>query len=346
MSGLLQRLQKSHLAEFAQRWAALRAGDGAILIAWQLLFSLFPLLLGLLSLLGLVLKDPERLASIASTIASLFPSQASELVGFITETRQLSGIFGVISVIGLLWSGSALFGAMGSVFNRLYSAPDRGMIQQRVVAFAMIFVYAVLLTVAVAASSVTSALVGISERILPFEVPNFAFVLGWLVSFSSAFLLFLILYRVVANVSLSVRDVWPGALLSTTLFMILTQSFPIYLRFLGGGFAAYKTLGVFLLLMTWFYFLGMMLVAGALLNAILSGHSQRPATEAGMSATELAQSHRRQGGRAQQGKDGEGPLKVVVWAGLVAAVSSLVLITARGIAAQLWRMIVREDPPG
>ena len=213
----------------------------------------------------------------ASLIVSQFPAQASDLLGFLTEARDLGGIFGIVSVVGLLWSGSNLFGVTAAVFNRFFGASDRGFIRQRLIDFGVMIVYAVLLTVSVGASSITGVLVGISERVVPFQLPYFAFLLGWLISFGSAFLMFLVLYRVVPNVPLTFRDVWPGALLSAILFMFLTQAFPLYLRFLGSGFAAYKALGVFLLLMTWFYFLGMILVAGGLLNAMLCGYKQQPA---------------------------------------------------------------------
>ena len=97
---------------------------------------------------------------------------------------------------------------------------------------------------------------------------------GWLVSLGSAFLMFLALYRVVPNVPLGLADVWRGAVVAGVLFLLLNQAFPLYFRILGGGYAAYKTLGLFLLLMTWFYFLAMILVIGAELNAFLSGRAR------------------------------------------------------------------------
>ena len=99
-----------------------------------------------------------------------------------SETRELGGIFGIISIVGLLWSGSNLFGTMATVFDRFYGAPDRSFVIQRAVSFAMMAVYAVLITVSVASSSITGLLVGISEDVLPFDIPYFAFAIGWLVS--------------------------------------------------------------------------------------------------------------------------------------------------------------------
>jgi membrane protein len=353
MSSVVQRARDSLPGRFATNWSELRGGEGAVLIAWQLLFSLFPLVIGLLAIIGLLVRDPSRQTALVDMITSQFPSQAGDLLGFIGETRDLGGIFGIVSIVGLLWSGSSLFSVMATVFDRAYGASDRTFLWQRLTDFSMMAIYAVLLTVSVGASSVTGVLVGISEQVLPFRLPYGAFAIGWAISVIAALLLFLLLYRVVPNVPLSFRHVWAGAALSALLFVGLTQAFPIYLRFLGGGFAAYKALGVFLLLMTWFYFLGMILVAGALLNATLWGYdrkAKRPASEANGSTPSdqrgRARARTRESGASAAISDAEGPLKVVAWAGLTAAVTSLVLIVARGVAGSIWRTLTREEPPG
>ena len=334
------RAMKSKLGKFVTAWGELRAGEGAILVAWQLLFSLFPLVVGILSIVGLVLSDPERQAAIAESIASQFPEQASDLVAVISETRDLGSIFGIISIVGLLWSGSNLFGTMATVFARFYGVPDRAFVQQRLVSFLMMAVYAVLITVSVASSSLTGFLIGLSEEVLPFEIPNFAFVVGWMVSLLSAILMFLVLYRVVPNARIKVWHVWRGAVLAGVLFVALAQIFPLYLHFLGAGFAAYKALGVFLLLMTWFYFLAMILCAGALLNAVLSGHCPVPAPRPAPTSDQRAKA------RQREEEESSGPVKVLVWAGLMAATTSLMLILARRLAVTIWRLMTNREPPG
>jgi membrane protein len=336
----IEHARKTMIGKLVTAWGELRAGEGAILIAWQLLFSLFPLVVGILSIVGLVLRDPDVQASIAASIARVFPEQASDLLTFISETRDLGGIFGIVSVVGLLWSGSNLFGTMAAVFDRFYGAPERGFIEQRLISFLMMAVYAVLVSVSVASSSLSGFLVGLSEEVLPFEVSYFAFALGWAVSLLSAILMFLVLYRVVPNVRLRVWQVWRGAVLAGVLFVALTQVFPLYLHFLGAGFAAYKALGVFLLLMTWFYFLGMILCVGALLSAILSGHCPVFAPK-----TSPASGSR---GKARQRDEAAsaGPIKVLMWAGLTATTTSLMLILARRLAVSVWRALTRQEPPG
>jgi hypothetical protein len=153
---------------------------------------------------------------------------------------------------------------------------------------------------------------------------------------------------IVPNSGLRIWHIWKGAVLGGLLFVALTQIFPLYLRFLGGGFAAYEALGIFLLLMTWFYFLGMILCAGALLNALLAGKLPEPVAE---TARKKGAAPRRRTGRS--GAQGEavhetassGPVKVVAWAGLTAAVTSLALILARRLAGGVWRAATRQEPP-
>lgn len=340
MNLLLDRFYRTPVGRFAAAWGELRAGEGAILIAWQLLFSLFPMVVGMLSIGGLVLRNPERQAAIAASISSQFPEQASDLLGFITETRDLGGIFGIVSILGLLWSGSNLFGIMGTVFDRFYGTQDRSFATGKLVSFAMMAVYAVLVSVSVASTSVTGFIVGLSSDVLPLASPFLTLLIGWLVSLASAVLMFLVLYRVVPNARVRLWHVWKGSLVAGVLFVVLTQMFPLYLQLLGGGFAAYKALGVFLLLMTWFYFLGMILCMGALLNALDSGHCPVPS----VSEREAKETTARAVARQTQA-DSSGPVKVLIWTGLTAAVTSATLLMTRRLAVFIWRTLTHREPP-
>ena len=351
MGALLERLKRSSAGRFYAKYSADRADEGAMVIAWQALFSLFPLLLGLLAIFGLLLRDPERRGSIAGAIASQFPGQVADLLSFMEETRELGGLLGAISVIGLLWSGSTLFGTIAQVFNRFYGAPDRGFLGQTLMALTMMVLYIVLTLVSVLSSGAATFLVGASEHILPVRIPGSAYLAGWLIGLGAAVLMFLALYRVVPNAQLSLADVWRGAVLAGALFVILNQSFPLYLRFFGGGFENYKTLGLFLLLMTWFYFMARILVLGAELNAFLTGHGVKaPAAAAKTSRFSTCSSLDAAGAShratAPDG-NGEGKQagKQILWAALTAGVTGITIAAVHQTAAAVWRGIMREEPP-
>jgi membrane protein len=272
MGGLVRRLDSSPVGRFAAKLNADSAMTGAVQIAWQAMFSSFPLILGLLGIFGLVLGDPAQRRQLAEAMASVFPSQVSDLLGFIEETHKLSGLLGVASLVGLIWSGYWLFQTMELVFNHFYGAPDRSFRDQVVMAVLMMGLYAALFTLSVLASFTANFLVAVSDRAVPLDLTGFDPLVGWLLAFGSAVAMFLAIYRITPNAPLALAEVWPGALLAGFLFVLLNQAFPLYFSILGGSYAAYKTLGLFLMLMTWFYCMAVILVLGVELNAFLGGH--------------------------------------------------------------------------
>jgi membrane protein len=286
---LLDRLTCSPVGRFYARFSADQALNGAVQIAWQAMFSAFPLILGLLGILGLFLRDPVQRQWLAEAIASQFPSQVGELLGFLDETRELSGLLGVASFVGLVWSGYWLFQTMELVFNHFYDAPARPFRKQLIMSLTMMGLYVVLSSLSILTSVATTFLLAYSERFDRFDLTGFDPVIGWLLALGSAVAMFTALYRVIPNRPLRLADVWPGALLAGVLFVLLNQAFPLYFRILGGSYAAYKTLGLFLFLMTWFYCLAVILVLGAELNAFLGGN--RGAAESEIAAMQVLLAH-------------------------------------------------------
>lgn len=244
------------------------------MIAWQLLFSLFPIILGMLGLFGLFMRDPDRQHALAAGIADTFPDQFADLLAFIEQTREASGLLGLVSLVGLAWGGYWLFTSMEFVFNRFYGVANRNLLGQAWMALVMTSVYAVLMTVSVIASEIPPLLIAFAEQ-LPLEVPWTLLVTGKVVSFLSATLMFTAVYTVVPNCRLTPLNVWPGAVLAGALLILLNQLFPLYFWIFSSSYAVYQALGLSLLLMSWFYFLALILVVGAALNAFLRGHGDR-----------------------------------------------------------------------
>jgi membrane protein len=266
-----RRLRHTSVARFCAKLNADLATRWAVVIAWQCLFSLFPILLGLLGVFGQFVNDPDHHRALAAGIAAQFPAQFADLLAFIEHTGDASTVLGLVSLVGLAWSGYWLFRSMEFVFNRFYGVANRSLHGQAWMALLMTSVYVVLTTVSVLASEIPHLLVALAEH-LPFEVPWMLTAVGNLVALASAVLLFLALYAVVPNCRLTPWDVWPGAVLAGLLFVLLSQAFPLYFWLFGGSYAVYQAFGLSLLLMTWFHFLAMILVLGAELNAFLGGH--------------------------------------------------------------------------
>ena len=181
------------------------------------------------------------------------------------------------SVIGLVWSGYWLFQTMELVFNHFYGAADRGFGQQVVMAVAMIGLY----------GPVHPVDPGVDRRQLPgrhlgagrpLNLTRIDPLIGLLVALGSAVGMFVAIYRVTQNTPADPGRRLAGGAAGGVLFVLLSQAFPLYLD-PRGSYAAYKTLGLFLMLMTWFYCLAVIVVLGVELSAFLSGRRGAEVTQ-------------------------------------------------------------------
>ncbi len=239
----------------------------AALLAWGTLSALLPLVLGILTVAGLVLRDPERLNQVYDTVMVLVPSQATGPLSEALEGVRHSAAApaGIIAILLLLFNGSGFFSNMASVFDKAYHVESRNFIMQRVVSIVMLIVTTSLLVISTLALGVGSLVQHVP--LLPIG-PVLASVASWSISIVSAFLLFLLLYKVLPNAEQGWRNVLPGTLLSAVLFFVILAVFPLYLSIFPPN-QAYAVFGVFLVFTFWLYLLGFVFVLGAELNAFL-----------------------------------------------------------------------------
>jgi membrane protein len=264
----LAAFQNSRAGQFLKKVMDDRAPNLAVLLAWGTLNTLFPLVLGILAIAGFVLRDPQRLDELTSTLFAVLPQEAAaSLSTILTSTRESAGAASIISILLLLFSGSNFFGNMEMVFDIVYHVQDRNFVMQRLLAVVMLVIVTALLLVSTTAYGLGS-LVGSLPIALPVG-PVLGRAVGWSVSILSAVAMFLLLYKILPNKSQGWKQTLPGAIAATVLFFVILQLFPLYLAVFGKGFQAYAAFGVFLLLMFWLYLLGLVLVVGAELNAFL-----------------------------------------------------------------------------
>ncbi|MBI2863337.1 MAG: YihY/virulence factor BrkB family protein [Chloroflexi bacterium] len=280
VSDLLNRFKGSPVGQFFQKYGRDETPVYATLIAFNAIMAMFPIMLALLAIVGIFVRDERTLQTVSETIIRVLPSGAEdEALRIIQASRAETGLFGLVSFVGLLWGGSGMFGAMADSFNRAFAVAGRGFIGQKLMAFVMVFVFALLLVLSLATTSLATLFWSFSGEVLSTLSWGFNWlqsVAAWLVSLALSFLMFVSIYWIVPNRSFHFRQVWPGAVLSALLFFLIQQVWPIYATTLGhfGRFGA--IFGLFFLLMTWFYFLAQIVVIGAELNAFLLERRRSP----------------------------------------------------------------------
>ena len=260
---MLQRLRSWQPVRVLSAYGASKAGNYAGALAFAGLLAMFPMMLGALSIVGLVIRDPGMDARFLTLLVQLFPNAAHhQLMDAALSVKQSAGWFGLVSLAGLLWSAGAIFSSMEFAFTQIFGTKQRDMFRQR----AMGLVMMLLLVVAVGVTVAANALVGL-------------FPMGWVVSLVVGALvmvtLLVLLYRFVPNRTFRLRDVLPGAVLAGVLIELLSLGFPFYQR-LSHGFNSYGAqFGLFFLLAAWLYLLSQVLLFGAVFNRFRLGEPTR-----------------------------------------------------------------------
>jgi membrane protein len=228
-----------------------KASNYASALAFTCMLAMFPLMLGVLSLVGLAIRDPVTEAKAQTLIIQLFPASAqAELLKALHGVRQSAGWLGVLSLAGLIWSASGIFSTMEFALTQIFGTKQRDVLRQKVMGFLMM----ILLVVAVGVTVTANALAALFP---------FAWITGFLIGSALMVGLLVMLYRFVPNRTFEVGDVIPGALLAGILIEVFSLGFPLYARF-AGGFNTYGAqFGLFFLLATWFYIVSQLIMLGA-----------------------------------------------------------------------------------
>lgn len=248
------------------------APSQAVLIAWNLLQTLFPVALAVTTILGLLFSSVGlRSTVILQTIATAIPDQAGQqqVITALEAVRTKTGLFAIIALAGFLWSASNLFGAMEQAFDAIFHVPVRPFLRQKVMAVIMMVILVVLAGLGIVTSTLLPVLSSLANQ-LPVPHGPTALIEQVLIGVAAGFVLFSALYYVVPNRKQRFRDVWPGALLAGLGFELLTLAFPLYLVISGPGMNQYGKTFAFLFILTAFlYFLGLLTMVGVELNALL-----------------------------------------------------------------------------
>jgi len=266
-------LMKSVPGRVVQKFLEDQAPNWAALIAWNALFAMFPIVVFAASLLGYALRFfGEANAAVYQTIFSAIPGdtqQQDQLIKAVSGVKSNSGILFIVGLVGLLWGGSALFGLMEQAFAVIYHTKPRDFVRQKLIAVGMVFLFTVLVGVAVATSAILPALKHIPN------IPTFlysgavAFMLQVIIGVVAGFLLFLSIYYVIPNRKQRLSQVIPGALVAGILFELITLVFPLYLSVNRGLNQYGATFGLLFVLMTFFLFLGLVTMIGVEVNSVI-----------------------------------------------------------------------------
>jgi membrane protein len=240
-------------------------------LAYYTALSLAPLLLLIVSLLGVVLERQQVAGQLESQLEGLMGPAGRELVSSILTTTSPQGgtLAAVVGFLTLVIGATAVFGELQTTMNLIWEvrpAPTAGVwagiwawLKERVFSLALVFALAFLLLVSLV---VSAALAGAAALLWGPEPSFLSRLLELAVSLAVLTLGFSLLFKYVPDAEIGWRDVWLGGVLTAVLFTLGKTAIGYYLGYASVG-SAYGAAGSMVVLLVWVYYSALIVFFGA-----------------------------------------------------------------------------------
>ncbi len=235
-------------------------------VSYYCFFSVFPLLLVFVTVLGIVLDgNPELRQDLLDSAVAQLPVIGSEIAA---DQAPLEGSVPVL-VIGLataIWAGMAAVGALQQALDELADVPVHqrpNFALKRLRSLAFLAAFGIGLAVSVLASNVATL----------FDTGPIAEGASMVATFLVNSLLVLAMFTLLAARRRPLRELLPGvAFAAIGLVLLLLLGSYIVRRFIVGASDTYGTFAIVIALLSWFHLVSRILLLGAQLNEVLADH--------------------------------------------------------------------------
>jgi membrane protein len=254
----------------------------AAALSYYALFSLFPLLLVVLSIAGaLVGPDSDAFQSIQVVLARYLPPEVHDLIrDTIIALNENSVGAGLVGFAILLFAASTIFGMLKRSVNTIWESPSQlseagspvkmatFFILNKLSAFLLVLATALLLLASLVSTIMIQIILALvnnfQETFAFFEIDPVALSQGLQMGWSFFVLAIAIagLFRILPSIQLSWHDIWPGALLTTLLLAGLQWLVSNSIISLGSRFVSYGVIGSVMVLMLWIFLACQIFFAG------------------------------------------------------------------------------------
>jgi len=280
----------SVLQKAAADWIRDRAPRLGAALAYYTIFSMVPLLIVIIAIIGLVFGQEAAQAAIMEQISRLIgPQSAAAIKDMIQRADQPStGIIStIIATVTLLAGAAGFFGQLKDALNTVWGIEPKagrgiwGFVRDNFLSFATLLGTAFLLLVSLLLSTALAAIGKWFGQLLPLPevvLQSFNLLLSLVVITG----LFALIFKVLPDAHIAWRDVWIGAALTSVLFTIGKFAIELYLGKSNVG-SSYGTAGSLVLILVWVYYSVQILLYGAEFTQVyanLVGQKIQPTEEA------------------------------------------------------------------
>jgi membrane protein len=268
--GLVQTVKRT-IAEFKED----NLSDFAAALTYYAVLSIFPALIALVSIVGLV-GDPKTVTNaLTDIVSSIGPASAVDTfkgpIEDITSDRGAAGILLIVGIAAALWTASGYVGAFMRASNVIYEVEEgRSFIKLRPLQMLVTLVLVLLLAVVLVALVLTGP---VAEQVgsavgLSSTAVTIWDIAKWPVLLIMVIFMIALLYYSSPNVKLpGVKWVTPGSVLAVVVWLIASAAFALYVANFASYSKTYGALGGVVVFLVWLWITNIAILLGAELNA-------------------------------------------------------------------------------
>jgi membrane protein len=267
LSGALKRTATQFSEDKLTHWAAA--------LTYYAILSLFPALLALLSILGLI--GASAIQPLIDNVSAVAPGAAKDIItGALENLQKSQGAAGVLFVVGLaaaIWSASGYIAAFMDAANVVWDVEEGRPIWKKLpIRVGVTLVILILLAVSALAVVFTGPLAEQAGKVLGLG-DTFLSIWGiakWPVLVLIVSFMLAILYWAAPNVRQpGFAWVTPGSVLAVVVWIIASLAFAFYVANFGSYNKTYGGLGGVIVFLVWLWISNIAVLLGAELNAEL-----------------------------------------------------------------------------
>jgi membrane protein len=259
------------IKELTMRFIQHEGPNKAAELSYYFLLSLFPFLIFLLSFTAYLPISPN---DVLGMIEQYAPGDVSSMLESNIKDILNNRNGGLLSfgIIAALWSASNGLNAIVRSFNVAYEVEENR-------SFLIVRLTSILLTVAMVITILIALLLPVFGREIGLVVSDFigassTFLTAWdalryFISITILLIIFTALYFFAPNKRLHLTYVIPGAVIATVGWIVVSTLFSYYVSSFSNYSATYGSIGGIIVLMTWLYLSGMMILIGGEINALI-----------------------------------------------------------------------------
>lgn len=258
-------LAKRAVSEFVDD----RCTQMASSISYWVFFSIFPLAIFLVTVMGHFLRDEGRRSRVTDALFNVLPLSPT-LEGRQQIERALEGVsadislLGLVSILGLIWSASAMMTAIRTSINVAWDhGYRRPPVRGKLVDILMVFVVGVLVALSLVATTIMRVGADAAEAVALIPLGWVWWLVGLLLPFMVSFVVFTLIYIFVPAIPVRFSEIWPGALFAALVFELAKHGFAFYVTNFGNYNAIYGSLGAIVVFMLFVYLAANILLFGA-----------------------------------------------------------------------------------